>query len=107
MGYCFVTCPLCLKGKCWSPKQSNWQLARFLYRADQCRAQGGFFAVRAVDPKFARPNTKASMERATESCFRLIADIGSDLADAIACHRQPPPSQSESQLGEESERSNT
>jgi hypothetical protein len=64
-------------------------------------------SIRAVAPKFARPNTKASMERATESRLGLIAYIGSDLADGIACHRQPPPSKSKPQLGEESERSNT
>jgi hypothetical protein len=67
----------------------------------------GLVLVRAVDPKFARPQPKAPTEGATKSGFGLIASVSSDVADRIACHRQPPPSQSESQLGEESERSNT
>ena len=87
--------------------QRNGSAARFPYRAHQCRFSACFFAVRAVDAKFARPNPEAPMERATKSCFGLIAGIGSDLADRIACRCQLPPGQSEPQLSEEIERSKT
>jgi hypothetical protein len=49
-------------------------------------------ALRAVEPEFAWPDPKVPMKRATKSFFGLIADVGGDPTDRIACHRQSPPS---------------
>src|ERR1700716_3987980 len=59
-----------------------------------------------VDPKLAGPDSETPMECATQGGFGLIADIGGDPRDWVACGCEPPAGESEPELGQESERSN-
>src|SRR6185369_14434449 len=73
-----------------------------LVECSLARCAGGHY----VDPKLAGPDSETPIECATQGGFGLIADLGGDLRDWVACGCEPPAGESEPKLGQESERSN-
>jgi hypothetical protein len=59
-----------------------------------------------VNPKLAGPDSEAPMECAAQRCLAMVTNVGSYPRDWVACSCEPPTSESEPKLGQESERSN-